>query len=85
MYILIEFRVYKTRDPCGIIEFPDKNRVLKTPFFCCRTRAYKTQDLCGITVPAQQVGIESLSLEFYMELESIKFEMLVCKILSNAC
>ena len=33
MYILIEFRVYKTRDPCGIIEFPDKNRVLKTPFF----------------------------------------------------
>ena len=38
------------------------------------TRVYKTRDLCGIILPTHQVGIES-----------IKLEMLVFNILSNAC
>ena len=35
--------------------------------------------------PTQQVGSEFLSLEFYIQLEFLKLEMLVCKYLSNLC
>ena len=50
-----------------------------------RTRVYKTRDLCGIIRPTHQVGIEFLTLKFQTKIKSIKLEILVCKILLNAC
>ena len=50
-----------------------------------RTQVYKTRDLCGIIRPTHQVGIEFLTLKFQTKIESIKLEILVCKILLNAC
>ena len=37
------------------------------------------------TCPNQHVGSEFLKLEFYMELEFLKLEMLICKSLSYLC
>ena len=47
---------------------------------CKRLKIYMVK-----TCPNQQVGSKFLKLKFYMELEFLKLEMLICKYLSYLC
>ena len=58
---------------------------LRDSILLFRTQVYKTRHLSDIIFPTHQVGIESLTLKFQTEIESMKLNRLVCNFIPIAC